>query len=997
VAVLAILGGLASPAAAQQGNITGQAVDQATGQPLPDVQVVVVGTSRGALANAEGRFFIPNVGAGPQQIRATRIGYASLTAEVEVPADGTVSHTFRLAQSAVELGAIVVSATGQQQSIREIGSSVGVVSVDDVELAPVTTFSELIQGRTPGTLVTASSGNTGAGSRIRIRGSNSLSLSNAPLLVIDGVRVESDPSTISFGSGGQQPSALDDLNPENIESVEILKGPAASALYGTAAANGVIQITTRRGRPGDAQMRVWTEFADLAVGTDFPDNVQSVAGNQLCPLFSQAAGACSPSETFRFNPLENEETTVFDGGQRVVYGASVSGGSDEATYFVSAERSDEESVYDRANFMERTNLQANVTGILNEDLRVRANVGYVDSDAEFPQSDNALFGALPMGLYGSPTPSSVESSQGYESPIAFHRSWEVFQESQRLTSSAGLDWTPLDWLSFNASAGLEDITRHDENRVPLGSAYGRAFGGIWEGFIQITENSVRNLNTNASGSAVLNLTPDLVSTSTLGTQYIREDFTQIYAFGSGLVPGIDESLAGATSDFDTDEANILNATVGAYAQQQFAWKGKLYLNTAVRGDKNTAFGTDIGWIWYPSVSGSWVLSEEEFFPTGDLVNEFRLRAAYGQAGLRPGATDALLSFEGGTGAFQNLNVPAITINELGNAELEPERSTEWEVGFESSLLAGRVGVEATYYSKTSTDALVERDLPPSTGGSEGRWENLGEVRNRGLEFLVSGEAVRSDRVRWNVGLSGSFNDNELVEMGEDAEGNPLPPIRFNISSTQGHFEGYPLGGWWDIPVSFEDQNGDGLLSPSEVTLGIRNEAGELVSDSLAFFGDGLPTREISLNTDVTLFDQLRIAALFDYKGGHKMTNFTRANRCADRINCEAAFNAEASSLEEQAAIIGLRFGGSYAGFIEDADFVKLRELAVTYFVPEGVGNFMGADNLRLTLAGRNLLTWTDYDGLDPEVAFQGASNFLAGDAGTLPPNRILTIRFDASF
>jgi TonB-linked SusC/RagA family outer membrane protein len=978
VALLALAG--AAPAAAQQGTIMGQVLDRTSNEPLSGAQVFVVGTSRGALANQDGRYLIQGVPAGQQEVRATLIGYSTQTLQVVVPEGGTVTQNFELAESAIELGAVVVSATGKEQTLREIGSSVGVVNVDDVELAPVTSFSDLIAGRTAGAVVMGTSGTTGSGSRIRIRGSNSISLSNAPLLVIDGVRVESDPSTLSFGVGGQQPSALDDLNPENIESIEILKGPAASALYGTAAANGVIQVTTKKGQAGAPQFRVWAEGGLLERAADFPDNVEAVddAGD-ICPLVYQSIGLCTPVQTYRANPLENSETTVFDGGSRTVYGASVSGGSDDATFYLSGERSDEESVYDSDNFLERVNLQANMTGAIGDNMRVRGTVGIVDTDAQFPLSDNALFGAVGMGVYGNATPESVEATGGYENPIEFHYDWQTFQTSTRVTSSAAIDYTPLKWLSINGSAGLEQINRQDEGRIPRVSSYG-VFGGIYsDGWIQVQKFDITNINSNLSGSAVFDLSDALVSTTTVGTQYIREDSDATYAFGATLIPGIETSLAGATTDFSTGEGNVLN---------------RVYLNAAVRGDQNTAFGTDIGWIWYPSVSGSWVISEENFFPTSDFLNEFRLRAAYGQAGLRPGATDALLSFSGGVGAFQNLDVPAITINEVGNQDLVPERSSEWEVGFEAGLLGGRAGLEATYYNKTSRDALVERPLAPSAGGSEDRWENLGEVGNSGFELLLSGEAVRSDNFNWNFTLSSSFNDNELVDLGEDAEGNPIPPIG---SGSQRFVEGYALGGWWAIPIAdFEDANNDGLIDPDEITVGVEDAEGVLVDDSVAFMGEALPTRELSLNTDMTFWNLFRVSALLDYKGGHKMLNYTRAWRCSDELNCEETYDPD-TSLETQAAIVGRIVHGTYAGFFEDADFVKLRELALTFFVPDSWASAVRADNLRLTFAGRNLVTWSDYSGLDPEVSWQGAANFTSGDFATLPPNKVFTIRFDANF
>jgi TonB-linked SusC/RagA family outer membrane protein len=999
-ALLASIG--STPVAAQQGTIMGQVVDRSTSQPLVGAQVYVVGTTVGALANRDGRYVIQGVPAGEHQVRATLIGYSSQSHAVTVSSGQTTQQDFQLGQSAIELGAVVVSASGQQQTLREIGSSVGVVQVDEVDLAPVATFSDLLQGRAAGAVVTQSSGNTGAGSRIRIRGSNSISLSNDPLLVIDGVRV--DNSSRAFGLDlDQVPSALDDLNPEDIESIEILKGPAASALYGTAAANGVIQVTTRRGRSGQPEFRAWTEMAALRTSVDFPDNVQRLADTDdptdpdfgPCPLHFQVLGWCTPgAEVFRANPLETDSTTIFDGGSRTVYGGSVSGGSDNATFYLSAEKTNEEAVYNSENELDRVNLQANVTGALGEDVRVHATVGYTETDLQLPLSDNALFGAVPMALFGDADPGSVASTGGYENPIQFHYDWKSYQDKSRLITSAGADYAPFPWLKLNGSAGLERIARQDRQRIPRLSSY-EVFGGVYSrGWIQNSDYNIYNVNSNASASAVFDVTPELISTTTLGSQYIRQNSQFVYAFGASLAPGLEESLAGATTDFATSEANAVNATLSAYAQQQLAWRDRVFLNGAIRGDQNTAFGTDIGWIWYPSVSGSWVVSEEDFFPESDLLSELRIRGAVGQAGLRPGATSALLQFNSNIASFQNLDVPALTLNELGNLALEPERSTEWELGFEAGFLEGRFGLESTYYHKTSRDALVQRPLPYSPGGPTFQWDNLGEVRNSGFELLLTGEPVRSENVAWNFSLSGSINDNELVELGQDAFGNPIPPIG---SGTQRFVEGYPLGGWWAYPIrSFEDADGDGLINFDEVEVGVLDADGQLVADSVAFMGDALPTRELSFGTDVTLFRTVRLSGLLDYKGGHEKLNFTRAWRCTYELNCEASFDPD-TPLEDQAAVMALFAHNTYAGFIEDASFLKLRELALTFMLPTEWARAFQSTGLQLTLAGRNLATWTDYRGLDPEVAFTSAANFTSGDFATLPPNRMFTLRVDASF
>jgi len=273
------------------GTISGR-VTATQGQPIAGAQVSVAGTTRGASTDQQGHYTITSVPVGAQRVRARMLGYTPSDLPVTVSAGGTATADFQLQQSALQVGAVVVTATGQEQQQREIGSSVGVVDVASIQMAPITSTSELLQGRVAGAVVLPSSGVTGSGTRIRIRGSNSMSLSNAPLIIVDGVRVESSEGSLDFDVGGQAPSRLNDLSPEDIETIEVLKGPAAAALYGTAAANGVIQVITRKGKAGNAQFRIWSEYGTLDQKTEFPVNTYAT-GNLVSATSSNAGtGRC---------------------------------------------------------------------------------------------------------------------------------------------------------------------------------------------------------------------------------------------------------------------------------------------------------------------------------------------------------------------------------------------------------------------------------------------------------------------------------------------------------------------------------------------------------------------------------------------------------------------------------------------------------------------------------------------------------------------------------
>jgi hypothetical protein len=264
------------------------------------------------------------------------------------------------------------------------------------------------------------------------------------------------------------------------------------------------------------------------------------------------------------------------------------------------------------------------------------------------------------------------------------------------------------------------------------------------------------------------------------------------------------------------------------------------------------------------------------------------------------------------------------------------------------------------------------------------------VDNRGLEYRVNVQALRTTNLEWNAGVNGAFTHNELKSLGVDAQGKPIPDVIVSSVLQQRHREGYPLGSYFPSPiVSYADANGDGLLSPSEVVVR---------QDTVVYAGNPFPTRELSFSTDLRFRDFIRISALIDHKGGQKLLNETQAWRCstANVGNCAALYD-RSTPLDQQAAIIGYQVYRTYAGWIEDASFTKLREVAVTLSVPQRFARRLSASTLSVTLAGRNLKTWTKYTGLDPEVNYNGQSNFSTADFGTLPANRLWQLRVDAGF
>ncbi|HEX6535301.1 MAG TPA: SusC/RagA family TonB-linked outer membrane protein [Gemmatimonadaceae bacterium] len=997
LALLAFMALLAPNAiAAQQratGSIAGRITDQDTRQPLAGAQIVLVGTARGTITNDQGQYRLDDVPAGPATLRVLRIGYTGTTRPVTVAAGGTTTMDVALTATALQLDQIVVTASGEEQRKRETGNAVATIRTDSIPKAAITSFSDLVSSRAANVTVAAASGTTGGGSRIRIRGSNSISLSNEPLIIIDGIRASNDNNSISGPTsilvGGQNPTLLDDLEPEDIEDVTVIKGPAAAAQYGTAAANGVLIITTKQGNPGRARWTVYGEGGSVRDVTDYPTNfgrfgaVPGGGSTTSCSLFFEAVGACTPipganGDSLRsFNPLE--QASIFRKGWREYFGGNVSGGGDAMSYFLSGNYTREQGVYPN-NEVRRLTMRTNLHSQLHDNLGVTVNVSYLRDRLRLPQNDNDVYGPLGSGLLGSSADNPTTRGYLTYGPDVF-RSLDTRQDVDRVLGAVNGTWNPLGWLTVIGTTGVDYASRYDSQLFPVGviPAPDPNNSGLRQSNPYHLWTYTANLGTTASYA----LRPAVRAQSSVGVQYNKEVLQGTLAAGLGLAEGTG-SLAGATNGFAVNEQNSDIVTIGVYGQQQLSWNDRVFLTGALRGDDNSAFGSNFSLAYYPSASLSWVIGEEPFFPKSDVLSSLRLRGAFGISGQRPGFRSNVTYYSATAVKLQGQELGGAQLTGVGNPDLKPERSREFEVGFDAGLFRDRGALEVTYYNKRTKDALIARQLPASTGANT-QFVNLGEMTNKGAEVTLNASLLTMPQVQWDVSVAGSLNRNKLVALGPG-----IDTIRIGLSSNTGEFiqrfaPGLPAGGFWQPTYTYADQNGDGVITPDEVT----------VADHASYLGPPFPTNEVSINTNVTLFKRVRIAGLLDHRGGNKIYNSTEAFRCVIIQRCRAAFDRTAP-LGEQARLVA-SFLGTDAGYVEDASFWKLRELSVTYMASDALARRFGVQGLSFTVAGRNLKTWTNYSGFDPELNFNGTSNYDNTDFLTQPPVRYWTGRITVNW
>ena len=981
--------------AQQAGTVRGRVIEAATQRPLSGVQVSVVGAERGALTNASGAFIIVGVPAGPHTLRAQLIGYSSADESVTVVGDQSAEVNFELSQSAIELDAIVVTGTAGGAQRRAIGNTVSSVDAATItENAPVANVTQLLQGRTPGLTIMQSSGQVGTAATFQIRGASSLSAGNNPVFYVDGIRMTSG-SYGGFGTSNnttRETSALDMLNPEDIESIEVIKGPAAATLYGADAAAGVVQIITKKGRAGQQGIQ-WNLRAE-AGRIDWHLPMRS--NYTLCTNEGELAHTATsisrighsnwigcaemnPSASWQERLLVETplaDPGVLRDGSTQNYTLSGRGGGDRYSFYFSGDTSADEGVFSN-NYFNRTSGRANFTVTPTDNFDVTVTTQFVTTDTQQPQNDNASNGWLRNSWRGLP---------GFDAPFAYGwrglgpdemRIYDNVTDTERFVLGSTVNYSPFEWLRNRLTFGMDAGDRIATNFYPIDRTGRQPFGATnAQGYISNLDRVNRDYTLNYTGTASFDVTPELTSSTSFGMQYLAENYRSVQTVGEGLISD-DVRLIHDDNNLRTSvfESTRQERSLGFFVEEQLGWQNRLFLTGAVRVDDHSAFGSNFSVAVYPKAAVSWVISEEPFFDVAWMDN-LRLRAAYGQAGNAPSpfAADRIYG-AANVVAEDGTLASALTPDAYGNPDLRAERGEELEIGFETSLFEDAVGLEVSYYNSRTNDALISVPVAPSTGFTGSTLQNVGSISNSGFELQLFGSPVRTPDVTWDAMLNLSTNRNELVSLGATRDFIPV-----GYRSSQRHQEGYPLAGYWAEAVQYD---GSGNL--------VLDDAGRpVLSEEMEFIGSSTPTREASLTNTFTLFGNLQLYAFMDYKGGHYLFNMSDQTSIQDGNHILA--NDPTVSEDEWLA---LRYGGNGA-FIEKADFVKLRELSVRYNLPIDWVSRFGADGLSVSLAGRDLAVWSNYSGADPEVNIGGAS-FTRGESNSVPMMRRIVASMNVTF
>jgi TonB-dependent SusC/RagA subfamily outer membrane receptor len=972
----------ASPLLAQAGQITGEVTNANTGSPLVGVQIAVEGTGIGTLTNNTGRFLIRDVPGGTQTLTFTFIGYAPVSREVVVQPGGTAVVDAELRPEAIALEGVVVTGTAGAARQREIGNSVATVDASELENVVVTQVSDVLQGRAVGVTVTQNSGALGSGSSIRLRGNNSVTFSNEPLIYVDGVRLgnefyRDDPET------NQSPSPLDDINPNDIERIEVVRGAAATTLYGTEAAGGVIQIFTKKGAEGAPAWQFGMEQGVAWMPWIGPDEDLDPTGLHLRD--------CTD------DPSCPDDGSWFKPGHMQRYNLSVRGGGENMNYFLSGRFALEDGVVDtpkcvpnppqsdgceewfgddEMSGLSNVSLRGNFGFNPSDNLTIQFNSSYSHRSINWVPDGNNAEGFLlnvTRGLAGYTT-------QDVDGLLLL---MDVQQDVDHFITGVNFLWNPLPGVDQRLNIGLDHNTDEFREERPWLYYYEPT------GDREVDQVTRQNLTFDYSGSWRTGFAfgeHDLSSSFSWGAQlYDKRRWGQNGFAYEWAGPGEKVLDNGTRSDAYEYRSRITSG--GFFFQEQVGWQDRLFLTGGVRFDGFSTFGEGFGLATYPKAQLSYLISDHTFWP--EWWNTMKLRAAVGESGKAPGAFDAERIWEASSGDEQQ---PGVIIDNVGNPELGPEVTREVEAGFDAAMLDDRLAITFTWYNQKTYDAILAVTELPSNGIAESTLRNVGEFENRGFELSADFEALRTDDIFWTLGAHYANNTTKVIDLGglddiyigwrqraRPCRDTDDPDTPWDETSE------CPMPGFWNEVVTNGDQVG---VEPNM---------------EFQYIGPVWAPHTFGFNTSLTVFDRLTFDFLAEGQAGHYVSagmayQNTRREEWPPCFEIQEQIEAgNTSNLSTYDWALCDDDYTTYGMWTQKADFLKIRSASLAYRVPDRwlPLNMRG---VTLRVAGRNLATFTDWPGLDPETYEDGGGGTLyRQEYYNMPPTRSIIFGATVNF
>lgn len=944
--------------------ISGTILDAQTDEPLTGANVIILGHTFGASADLDGNFqFSANLEPGTYRLQISFIGYNRVTTDLELGSETNIE-LGELTLRADILGTeeIVVTGASGLTDRRQLGNSISTVSAEAIAFSGASSVDRALSGRVAGALVQQNSGNPAGGISIRLRGTSTLLGSADPLYIVDGMIMNNDsPELLSLG--GYSQNRLVDLNPNDIERIEIVKGAAAAALYGSRANNGVVQIFTRRGQSGAPRITYSSRF-----------NVDQIR-NTL--LVNQAPIDAAGNPVERFDAQNDIFRTAVGNDQFL----SIAGGQGNSRYYLSGSLFNNQGIVQNTEFT-RATTRLNLDQELAPWLTLAVGLNYTFSESqEIPNGGlNDDYGALTGFIFGpntinpQPDPQSGVFPGGFvlANPLEVINRYDIAQRVNRVGGNARLTALPMEGLSLEYTLGVDNYSQVATFFIPPGTTA----PGLGDGFARRAEREFLQFNNDFNIRYRTSLNPSIESTTMIGGTIQYEDFSTIGLESREFSPFI-SVVTGGGNFAQPGESRGERVIYGAFAQQTLGISGRYFLTAAGRFDASSSFGVDNRWQFYPKFSASYILSEEDFWrgPLERAINSLTLRASVGQSGglTAIGPFDRFTRFAPTSVNGRSALVPAA---QLGAIDIRPERQTEVEAGFDASFLNNRASVQFTWYNQRTEDLLLTRSVAPSTG-FDSRLGNFGELTNRGIEIMVQAIPVLTQQTQWTSSLTFSQNRNEINGIENDVL---ILGSSFGQSAA---VNGQPLGVFYS---SAFERDGSGNIVFNENGIPQRAASNQVIGDPNPDFS-GAFINEVQ-------HQRWNFRMQWDFVYGNDVFNFTR------RLAALGAFGTLDDPFGRElrgelpsgysAAVFNI-----FENWVEDGSYLKLRELSVSYTTHP---QFWGLQSVRFSLIGRNLLSIDNYSGYDPEINTAGQRTAVRGfDFVEVPIPRSVLFGVTANF
>jgi TonB-dependent starch-binding outer membrane protein SusC len=968
-----------SAEASAQRRVTGR-VTGSNGEPVSAASVSVQGTTLGAYTAEDGRYTLIGVPAGSQVLVVRRIGYRRMN----VPLPATQDQLdVALIRDVLELERQVITGTTTSISSANAANAVSSVTAEQLTRTPTPTIENALQGKIPGAVISTNSGAPGGGAQIQLRGVTSINANSSPLYVVDGVLVSNAEISTGLnsisnagtrgsitGSQDQPTNRISDLSPMDIESIEVLKGASAGAIYGSKGANGVIVITTKRGSSGKPAISFAQRVGQFSISKKI--------GNRCFGSAAEAAdwggageAAVWTAATNKCNDFEQQ----FYSGNDLSYETSLSvrGGTSATTYYVGG-LAKRDNAIQPGTYYQKQSLQANVGQLIGTRLNLRANNEFIHSltDRGLSGNDNDdivspgdIFSATPSyfdlktksnGLYAV-NPYLSSGSNPFQNSELVKNPEDVFRYIGSINATFSAFSSQRQTLDFTFIGGIDAFSLASKLFSPP-TAYFEPNDGL-PGTITNNKTTSANANLNLSGAHKYIADP-LTATTSFGLRQERRQRNVVYTSGKNIPSGVTDVNFGVQQS--VDEQQILVKDFAYYAQEEvLALNEKLLLTAAINAERSSVNGDDKKFYTYPKFAASYRLG---LLPPG--VNDLKFRVAFGKAGNQPPfgvkyTTLPYSTYSGQAGARVSLT--------LGSADIKPETTTETEGGFDLTALNGRVATDFTVFHKVVDDLILQANVAPTTGFSS-QFKNAGQLTNNGVEIGLNVTPIQTNDVTWLSRTTFAKVHGTVT--------------RLDVAPFNG-------GAFFSTRYGAPYIQQGGSITAVQAVNGCKVVQTSCTADNriLQTF-ESAPDYTMGFSNEVN-YRGFRLYGLLDWRKGGLVANLT------DNYYDGSGTGPDTAKMNQRNA----DFAAGKAVYLQDAGFVKLREVSLGYAIPSSLTQrlFMGtAQEVRLEVSGRNLKTWTKYDGYDPEVSNFGSQNIgRFQDVTPYPPSRSIFVSLSANF